>query len=126
MASRRIKIPSSRLHPFDNPGSGVAKGGWEEWSFVSCGVVFSRAFKTDRGGWTAGLAMVPGFEAVFFEGANLMQTNERVATRRQALGLALKALAVVVPVAAVVVSGSKQAEARPVDYRYRRRRRWWW
>jgi hypothetical protein len=57
-----------------------------------------------------------------------MQTNERVATRRQALGLALKALAVVVPVAAVIISDSKQGKAaEPNDYRYRaRRRRWWW
>jgi hypothetical protein len=65
--------------------------------------------------------------AELFEGANLMQTNERVATRRQALGLALKALAVVVPVAAVIASGSKEAQAAPAEYRNRyRRRRWWW
>ena len=55
-----------------------------------------------------------------------MQTNERVATRRQALGLALKALAVVVPVAAVIASDAKKAQATPTDFRYRRRRRWWW
>jgi hypothetical protein len=56
-----------------------------------------------------------------------MQTNQKVATRREALGLALKALAVVVPVAAVIASGSKEAKAAgPADFRYRRRRRWWW
>ena len=41
-----------------------------------------------------------------------MQTNERVVTRRQALGLALKALAVVVPVAAVIASGAKYSSGR--------------
>jgi len=54
-----------------------------------------------------------------------MQTNERVATRRQALGLALKALAVVVPVAAVLASSAKQAQAAPTEFRRRWRRRWW-
>ena len=54
-----------------------------------------------------------------------MQTNDRVVTRRQALGLALKAVAVVVPVAAVIASGAK-AQANPTEFRRRWYRRRWW
>jgi hypothetical protein len=56
-----------------------------------------------------------------------MQKDEHVATRRQALGMALKALAVAVPVVAVIASGAKDAKAAPSDFRRRYyRRRWWW
>jgi len=54
-----------------------------------------------------------------------MQTNDRVVTRRQALGVAFKALAVVVPVAAVLASSAKSAQAAPTEWRRRYRRRWW-
>jgi hypothetical protein len=66
-----------------------------------------------------------GFGTGFLEGANLMQTNDRVVTRRQALGVAFKALAVVVPVAAVLASSAKSAQAAPTEWRRRWRRRWW-
>ncbi len=48
-------------------------------------------------------------------------------SRRQLLTTGLKALAVAVPVAAVMVS-AKPAKAAPGPNEYRRRwrRRWWW
>ncbi|HTU24994.1 MAG TPA: hypothetical protein VMF30_06330 [Pirellulales bacterium] len=55
-----------------------------------------------------------------------MQTNDRIVTRRQALGLALKAVAVVVPVAAVLATSAKRAEAAPTEWRRRYWRRRWW
>jgi len=86
--------------------------------------LFGVSPKTNSGGWTAG-ASVRGFGTGFLEGANLMQTNDRVVTRRQALGVAFKALAVVVPVAAVLASSAKSAQAAPTEWRRRYRRRWW-
>jgi hypothetical protein len=86
--------------------------------------LFGVSPKTNSSGWTAG-ANVRGFGTGFLEGANLMQTNDRVVTRRQALGVAFKALAVVVPVAAVLASSAKSAQAAPTEWRRRYRRRWW-
>ena len=86
--------------------------------------LFGVSPKTDSDGRTAG-ARVRGFGTGFLEGAYLMQTNDRVVTRRQALGVALKALAVVVPVAAVLASSAKSAQAAPTEWRRRWRRRWW-
>ena len=86
--------------------------------------LFGVSPKTDSDGRTAG-ARVRGFGNGFLEGAYLMQTNDRVVTRRQALGVAVKALAVVVPVAAVLASSAKSAQAAPTEWRRRWRRRWW-
>jgi hypothetical protein len=87
--------------------------------------LFGVSPKTDSGGRTAG-AMVQRFGTGFLEGANLMQTNDRLVTRRQALGFALKAVAVVVPVAAVIAASAKDAKAAPTDWRRRYYRRRWW
>ena len=46
-------------------------------------------------------------------------------SRRQLLTIGLKALAVAVPVAAVVAGKSAQAGTGPTEYRRRYRRRWW-
>jgi hypothetical protein len=87
--------------------------------------LFGVSPKTDSDGWTARIVChVLGQD--YLEGAYLMQTNDRVVTRRQALGLALKAVAVVVPVAAVIASGAKQAHAAPTEFRRRWYRRRWW
>ena len=48
--------------------------------------------------------------------------SESNKSRRSFLANGLKALALIVPAAAVMLSGEKKAEARP--WRYRRGRRW--
>jgi hypothetical protein len=86
--------------------------------------LFGVSSKADSDGRTAG-ACVQALGLDYLEGAYLMQTNDRVVTRRQALGVAVKALAVVVPVAAVLASSAKSAQAAPTEWRRRWRRRWW-